>query len=152
MNTRTPLVLICRSSHRTEKWPAITLLRISKPIHRIPFTSGSLKPMLLLHDDFKENSHVCLCCCRVKLFRCRFVDCRVCLTITDCGKPVRCNEAFVNKVCFDGTRPSFAQLLVVGFSAGSRSISCNTDFSVRLSFRSRIFLFRIVCASGLRVD
>jgi len=101
---------------------------------KTPFRT--LNPMPLLHDYFKENPHVCLCCCRVNLFRRRFIDCRVCLPISDCGKPVRRNDPFVNEVCFDGIRSSFTQLLVVGFSAGSRGIPCNTDLSFRVFFQT----------------
>ena len=107
--------------------------------------------MLLLHDDFKKNPHVCLCCCRVKLFRRCFVHCRVCLAIADCGKPVRCNDAFVNEVFLDSICSSFTQLLVVDFSAGSRGIPCNADFSFRVifqhldvSFQDRL-RFRLKC-------
>ncbi len=64
--------------------------------------------VLLFHDDFKKNSHVSLCCCRVKLFRRCFVHCRVCLAIADCGKPVPCNDAFVNEVFLDSICSSFA--------------------------------------------
>ena len=103
----------------------------------------TLDLVLLFHDDFKKNSHVSLCCFWVKVFRRRFIHCRSCLTISDCGKLVRCNDSLFREVFFDGICSSFAQPLVVGFSAGSRGIPCNTDFNFRVFFSESGYSFSV---------
>ena len=111
----------------------------------------TLDLVLLSHDDSKKNSHVSLCCFWVKVFRRRFIHCRSCLTISVCGKPVRCKDSLFSEVFFDSIWSSFAQPLVVTFSAGSTGIPCNTDYSLRVFSKIWILLFSISCASFERI-
>ena len=96
----------------------------------------TLDLVLLFHNDFKKNSYGSLCCFWVKVFRRRFIHCRSCLTLSDCGKPVRCNDSLFSEVFFDSICSSSAQPLVVEVSAGSRGIPYNTDSSFRVFFQN----------------